>query len=115
MFGNKDHEILHELREINLFLERMQKAMALDFSKLQAADAALAAEVATLGTTITTESAKIQAAIDALASASGSSPADQAAIDQVTADLTSANTNLTTAAASITGLPTAPTPPATGQ
>ena len=85
--------------------------MALDFSKLQAADAAIAAEVQTLATTITTESAKIQAAIDALANTSGSDAANQAVIDSVTADLGTVNNNLTTAATSITALPTTPTPP----
>ena len=112
MFGNKDEEILHELRAIHGELKLIGVAMSLDFSKLQAADAAIAAEVQTLTATIVTESANIQAALDKLAGASGSSAADQATIDQVTADLNASNTNLTAAAASVTALPTTPTPAA---
>ena len=112
MFGNKDEEILHELRAIHGELKLIGVAMSLDFSKLQAADAAIAAEVSTLVTTIQTESAAIQAAIDKLAAASGSNPADQATRDPVTADLNTSHTNLTAAAASVTALPTTPTPPA---
>ncbi len=64
-------EIAHELRAIHLTLLKIGEFMALDFSKLQSADAVIAAEVQTLTATIQAESAKIQAAIDALAGASG--------------------------------------------
>lgn len=115
MFDHKDDEILHELREISGTLKRLEIQMALDFSKLQAADAALAAEVATLTQTITDKSAKIQAALDALSGATGSDPANQALIDQATTDIGASTATLTGAVSGVSGLPTAPTPPATGQ
>ena len=109
MFGNKDEEILHELRAVHGAIQQVGVCMSLDFSKLQAAVNEAASDVQTLTTTVSGESVKIQSAIDALANAVGSDPANQAIIDQATATLAGSNATLVSTVAAVQALPTTPT------
>jgi predicted glycoside hydrolase/deacetylase ChbG (UPF0249 family) len=105
-------EILGAIRELREFTEKQGAQIMIDLSKLQAEDAALAADVTSLATTIQTEGAAIQAAINALAALNVPDAATQAAIDAVTADLTTSAGNLAASITAVQGLPVAPTPPA---
>ena len=104
-----DPDTLRAIAELREILMKQGEKIMLDLTKLQAADAALAAEITQLATTIQTEATTIQAAIDALAALNVSDATTQAAIDAVTADLTTSATNLNGSIASVQGLPTTPT------
>ena len=84
--------------------------MSIDLTKLQAADAALGQEITSLATTVQTEAVTLQSAINALAALNINDPVAQAAVDAVTADLTTSAANLNGSIAGVQGLPTAPTP-----
>ena len=93
-----------ELRQIH----QQGEHIMIDLTKLQAADAAMVADLQTLMEVITAESETIQNAINALA-ATTQTGFTQADIDKVTGDLTSAAANLTAAVQNVQSLPTAPT------
>lgn len=110
MFGNK--EILQELRIIRGQIQELGVKMAIDTSKLVAADQAILDAVAAIPATVATESAKIQTAIDNLAALESSDPTVQAAIDAEVARLQTVPAALSAVSDSINALPTTPTPPA---
>lgn len=115
MFDHKDDEILYELRVISGTLLRLEKQMAIDLTALQAVDQQILDKVSAIPATITAESTKIQASIDALAAAAAGStdPATTLAIAAEVAKLQGVSTNLDGVSAAINALPTTPSTPAT--
>ena len=105
-------EALHELRAIHLTLHLIGESMSIDTSKLIEIDQAILDSVSGIPAVVTGESAKIQTAIDNLASVISSDPAAQAVIDAEVARLSSVPTALGAISDSINALPTTPTPPA---
>jgi len=103
-------EILRAIKELRDFTEKQGAQIMINLANLQAEDAALAADVTSLATTVQTEGVAIQNAINALNALNVPDATTQAAIDAVTADLTTSAGNLAASITAVQGLPVAPTP-----